>query len=137
MSDFNLNQFVLAMWVYCENLSSIGCLVAEKSLCGWAQAEIWWVVAQQNRVTPSPFDFGLWTLDLDLDLDCDNLSIDYCYLNSLYYLNVYDVYCIKKMFYCLCNFKHCFLMLCIQLYQFICNPNTQHSTLSHQIPFSD
>ena len=47
------------------------------------------------------------------------------------------MYCIKKMFYCLCNFKHCFLMLCIQLYQFICNPNTQHSTLSHQIPFSD
>ena len=36
-----------------------------------AQAEIWWV-AQQNRVTPSPFNFGLWTLDLDLDLDCDN-----------------------------------------------------------------
>ena len=34
-----------------------------------------WVVvggggAQQNRVTPSPFNFGLWTLDLDLD--CDN-----------------------------------------------------------------
>ena len=68
MSDFNFNQFVLAMWVYCENLSSIGCLVAEKSLCGWAQAEIWWVVAQQNRVTPSPFDFGLWTLDFGLGL---------------------------------------------------------------------
>ena len=52
-------------------------MVAEKSLCGHrrrygvAQAEIWWVVAQQNRVTPSPFDFGLWTLDLDLD--CDNI----------------------------------------------------------------
>ena len=28
------------------------------------------VVQQQNRVTPSPLDFGLWTLDLDLD--CDN-----------------------------------------------------------------
>ena len=27
------------------------------------------VVTQQNRVTPSPFDFGLWTLDLDLDCD--------------------------------------------------------------------
>ena len=39
---------------------------------GVAQAEIWWVVAQQNRVTPSPFDFGLWSLDLELDLDCDN-----------------------------------------------------------------
>ena len=26
------------------------------------------VVAQQNRVTPSPLDFRLWTLDLD----CDN-----------------------------------------------------------------
>ena len=25
---------------------------------------------QQNRVTSSPLDFGLWTLDLDLD--CDN-----------------------------------------------------------------
>ena len=32
---------------------------------GVAQAEIWWV-AQQNRVTPSPFDFGLWTLDFRL-----------------------------------------------------------------------
>ena len=61
----------MAMLVYCENLSSIGCLVAKKSLCGWAQAEIWWV-AQQNRVTPSPFEFGLWTLDLD----CDNYSED-------------------------------------------------------------
>ena len=28
------------------------------------------LVAQQNRVTPSPFDLELWTLDLDLD--CDN-----------------------------------------------------------------
>ena len=54
-------------------MSSIGCLVAEKSLCGLAQAEIWWV-AQQNRVTPSPFNFGLSTFDLDLDLDCDNLQ---------------------------------------------------------------
>ena len=37
---------------------------------------LWWVVvvAQQNRVTPSPFNFGLKTLDLDLDLDCDNLT---------------------------------------------------------------
>ena len=26
--------------------------------------------AQQNRVTPSPFDFRLWTFGLDLD--CDN-----------------------------------------------------------------
>ena len=35
-----------------------------------------WVVAQQNIVTPSPFNFGLWTLDLDLDLDCDkNLNV--------------------------------------------------------------
>ena len=25
--------------------------------------------AQQNRVTPSPFDFRLWILDLDLDSD--------------------------------------------------------------------
>ena len=43
-------------------------MVAEKSFCGWAQAEIWCGAggdmvggAQQNRVTPSPFDFGLWT----------------------------------------------------------------------------
>ena len=27
------------------------------------------VVQQQNRVTPSPLDFGLWTLDLDFDCD--------------------------------------------------------------------
>ena len=33
------------------------------------------VVAQQNRVTPSPLDFGLWTLDLDLDLDCDKKNL--------------------------------------------------------------
>ena len=33
-----------------------------------------WVVQQQNRVTPSPFNFGLWTLELDFDLDCDNLK---------------------------------------------------------------
>ena len=26
-------------------------------------------LTQQNRVTPSPFDFGLWTLNLDLDCD--------------------------------------------------------------------
>ena len=33
----------------------------------------WWVaVVQQNRVTPSAFDYGLKTLDLDLD--CDNLT---------------------------------------------------------------
>ena len=32
----------------------------------------WWWVEQQNKVTPSPFDFWLLTLDLDLDLDCDN-----------------------------------------------------------------
>ena len=32
----------------------------------------WWWVAQQNWVTPSPFNFELLTLDLDLDLDCDN-----------------------------------------------------------------
>ena len=32
----------------------------------------WWV-AQQNRVTPSPFDLGLLTFDLDLD--CDNWEI--------------------------------------------------------------
>ena len=31
-------------------------------------------VTQQNRVTPSPFNFGLWTLELDFDLDCDNLK---------------------------------------------------------------
>ena len=42
--------------------------LAEKSLCGW--------VAQQNRVTPSPFDLGLKTLDLDLDLDCDNMAAE-------------------------------------------------------------
>ena len=29
--------------------------------------------AQQNRATPSSFDFGLWTLDLDLD--CDNINL--------------------------------------------------------------
>ena len=29
-------------------------------------------VAQQNRVTPSLFDFRLWTWTLDLDLDCGN-----------------------------------------------------------------
>ena len=39
-----------------------------------AQVEIWCVtgedmlVAQQNRVIPSPFDYGLWTFDLDLNL---------------------------------------------------------------------
>ena len=31
------------------------------------------MVAEQNRVTPSPLDFGLWALDLDLD--CDNIFI--------------------------------------------------------------
>ena len=37
------------------------------------------VVVQQNRVTPSPFDFWLLTLDfdLDLDLDCDNIFLIY------------------------------------------------------------
>ena len=29
----------------------------------------WWWVAQQNRVTPSPFNFRLLTFDLDLDCD--------------------------------------------------------------------
>ena len=33
------------------------------------------MVAQQNRVTPSHFDFGLWTWTLDLDLDCDNCEV--------------------------------------------------------------
>ena len=35
-----------------------------------------WVVlvAQQNRVTPSPFDSWLLTRTLDLDLDCDNFK---------------------------------------------------------------
>ena len=33
-------------------------------------------MAQQNRVTPSPFDLGLKTLDLDLDLDCDNMAAE-------------------------------------------------------------
>ena len=32
-------------------------------------------IVHQNRVTPSPFNFGLWTLDLDLDLDCDNKTL--------------------------------------------------------------
>ena len=45
--DLSWYHLVLVRWVYCENLSSIACLVAEKSLCGW-------VVQQQNRVTPSP-----------------------------------------------------------------------------------
>ena len=45
----------------------------------WAQFDVWllrkvfvvggwWVVQQQNRVTPSPFDFGLWTLAFRLGL---------------------------------------------------------------------
>ena len=38
-------------------------------------------VAQQNRVTPSPFDFGLSTLDLD----CDNSN------DARYYQNDKDV----------------------------------------------
>ena len=43
--------------------------------------------AQQNRVTPSPFDFGLWTLDLDLD--CDNKGI---FLKEMMiFVNVTDV----------------------------------------------
>ena len=29
---------------------------------------VWWVVQQQNRVPPSPFDFGLWTFDFRLGL---------------------------------------------------------------------
>ena len=39
----------------------------------------------ENRVTPSPFDFGLWTLDLDLDLDldCDNwLCLVFLFTNN-------------------------------------------------------
>ena len=52
-----------------KNLSSIGCLVAEKSLCGgWYNSRI------ESLQVLSTLDFGLWTLDLDLDLDldCDN-----------------------------------------------------------------
>ena len=44
-------------------------------------------MAQQNRVTPSPLDFGLWTLDLDLDLDCDNMSHD-SYIENIYISHV-------------------------------------------------
>ena len=55
MSDFNF----VKIWAQ---------LVAEKSFCGG------WVVQQQNRVTPSPFNFQLWTLDLDLD--CDNFTFE-------------------------------------------------------------
>ena len=54
------------MWVYCENLSSIGCLVAEKSLCGgWYNSRI------ESLQVLSTFDFWLWTRTLDLD--CDKL----------------------------------------------------------------
>ena len=34
------------------------------------------VVAQQNRVTPSPFNFGLWTMDLDCDNEDGNIYMD-------------------------------------------------------------
>ena len=34
------------------------------------------VVVQQNRVTPSPFNFGLWTLDLDCDNEDGNIYMD-------------------------------------------------------------
>ena len=60
--DLSWNHLVLVRWVYCENLSSIGCLVAEKSF--W----------------PSPFYFGLglwqfWTFFLQTNKYFSQLDI--------------------------------------------------------------
>jgi len=46
--------------------------------------------AQQNRVTPSPLDFGLWTLDLDCD-KIQNISVMLQKLVTFYHSNINTV----------------------------------------------
>ena len=57
--EMSWNHLVLVRWVYCENLSSIGCLVAEKSLCGRRQRYGGWHGRIESLQVLSTLDFGL------------------------------------------------------------------------------
>ena len=148
------NHLVLVRWVYCENLSSIGCLVAEKSLCGG-----WWV-AQQIRIESLllTLDFGLglwlglglWQYHLNHILRIFNGDIMYFFLNSINhltkpicFLNIFNIYSVVHFEMHQKESKESFLHN-DKTYQRFFVPlqrnsisNTQHTTFRRFIIFSE